>query len=134
MQPVNCCVRQSSSRKTHSTQKKGVLGCVLDGGIRDTDFLLNIGFQSWSRFHTPRDIVGAWLPTGFDIPIHIGDVYIRPGDFLLGDRDGMVRIPHDIVEVVTEQSIEAMQTENQIRSAIMGGMDPQEAYLQYRKF
>ena len=133
-QPHNHIIAQMGELSAETLQKKGVLGCVLDGGIRDTDFLLKIGFQSWARFHTPRDLVGIWLPTGFDVPIHIGDVYIRPGDYLLGDRDGMVRIPCEIVEEITDQSIEAMQTENKVRTAILEGMDPQEAYLAFRKF
>ena len=78
-------------------QKKGVLGCVLDGHARDTNFLINIGFQTWRRAHTPKDIVGRWLPTATEIPIQIADVRIEPGDYLLGDRDGMVRVPRDIV-------------------------------------
>ena len=57
-------------------QAKGVLGCVIDGGIRDTNFLIEMGFQSWNRFHTPRDIVGHWLPRGFDVDIVIEDVLI----------------------------------------------------------
>lgn len=115
-------------------QTKGVLGCVIDGGIRDTNFLVELGFQSWSRFHTPRDIVARWLPRGYDVDIVIGDVLIRPGDYLNGDRDGMVRIPKDIVEDVTEKSEVAMQTENKVRTAILDGVDPQEAYLTYGKF
>ncbi len=115
-------------------QKKGVLGCVLDGHARDTNFLLDIGFQTWRIAHTPKDIVGRWIPTATDVPIQIADVRIEPGDFLLGDRDGMVRIPKAILAEVTEKSVVAMHTENKVRTAIMDGMDPQDAYLKYGKF
>ena len=91
-------------------------------------------FQSWSRFHTPRDIVGHWLPRGFDVDIVIGDVLIRPGDYLSGDRDGMVRIPGEIAGEVAEKAANAMATENQVRGAILRGMDPREAYLKFGKF
>ncbi len=113
---------------------KGVLGCVIDGGIRDTNFLIELGFQSWSRFHTPRDVVGHWLPHAFDGDIVIGDVLIRPGDYLLGDRDGMVRIPRDHVEQVVDKAETAIATENKVRTAILQGTDPQQAYLKYGKF
>lgn len=133
-QPHDDTIAQMGELSAETLQRKGVLGCVLDGGARDTHFLMDLGFQTWRRFHTPRDVVGRWRPTGFDVPIHIGDVLIQPGDYLLGDRDGMVRVPRALAAEVTEKSVEAMQTENKVRTAILAGTDPQEAYLQYGKF
>ena len=133
-QPHTYDLAQMGELSAETLQKKGVLGCVLDGYARDTNFLLNIGFQTWRRGHTPKDIVGRWLPHATNIPIHIGDVRIEAGDYLLGDRDGMVRIPKAHLSDITEKSTEAMQTENKVRTAIMAGTDPQEAYLQYGKF
>lgn len=133
-QPHTHDLAQMGELTAETPQKKGVLGCVLDGHARDTNFLINIGFQTWRRGHTPNDIVGRWLPTATEIPIQIGDVRIEPGDYLLGDRDGMLRVPRAVLEEVTEKSIEAMQTENKVRSAIMQGIDPQQAYLKYGKF
>jgi 4-hydroxy-4-methyl-2-oxoglutarate aldolase len=115
-------------------KKKGVLGCVVDGGIRDTERLTEIGFQCWRRFHTPRDVVGYWRPSGFDLPIMVGDVEIRPGDYLIGDGDGMVRLPADAAETITARALEAMASENKVRAAILAGMDPQAAYLAHGKF
>ena len=115
-------------------QKKGVLGCVLDGHARDTNFLLKIGFPTWRRSHTPKDIVGRWLPTATGIPIQIGEVRIEAGDYLLGDRDGMVRVPRKRAHEIAESSVAAMQTENKVRTAILAGTDPQEAYLKWGKF
>ena len=46
----------------------------------------------------------------------------------------MVRIPQDIVEEVTEKAEIVMQTENKVRTAILDGVDPQEAYLKFGKF
>ena len=133
-QPHTHDLAQMGELTAETLQKKGVLGCVLDGHARDTNFLINIGFQTWRRGHTPNDIVGRWLPTATGIPIQIGDVRIEAGDYLLGDRDGMVRVPRAVVEDVTAKSLEAMQTENKVRTAIMQGTDPQEAYLKYGKF
>lgn len=113
---------------------KGVLGCVIDGYVRDAKFLLDIGFQTWSRGFTPRDIVGYWLPDGFDVPVTIGDVLIQPGDFLVADLDGAIRVPSDVAEQVTAAAEAAIATESDVRSAILGGMDPQQAYLRFGKF
>ncbi|KNG92687.1 RraA family protein [Pseudaestuariivita atlantica] len=133
-QPHTHDLAQMGELSAETLQKKGVLGCVLDGHARDTNFLLDIGFQTWRIAHTPKDIVGRWLPTATDVPIQIADVCIEPGDYLLGDRDGMVRVPRDRLEEITDRSVEAMQTENKVRTAIMAGTDPQDAYLQYGKF
>ena len=82
-----------ASCRPRPCRAKGVLGCVIDGGIRDAGFLKQLGFQCWRRFHTPRDVVERWLPSRIEVPVIIGDVVIDPGDFLLGDEDGMVRVP-----------------------------------------
>ena len=64
----------------------------------------------------------------------IEDVLIRPGDWVHGDRDGMVVIPADILDDVIARSTAAMQTESMVRRAIMEGVDPQVAYLKHGKF
>ena len=133
-QPHTHDLAQMGELTAETLQRKGILGCVVDGHARDTNFLMKIGFQTWRRSHTPKDIVGRWLPRATEIPIRIGDVCIEPGDCLLGDRDGMVRVPRAIATEVAEQSIVAMQTENKVRTAIMNGVDPHDAYLQYGKF
>ena len=133
-QPHTHDLAQMGELSAETLKNKGVLGCVLDGLARDTDFLLKIGFDTWRRGHTPKDIVGRWLPTGTGHTIHIGDVAIAQGDYLLGDRDGMVRVPRAQAAVIAEKSVEAMQTENKVRTAILAGTDPQEAYLTYGKF
>jgi 4-hydroxy-4-methyl-2-oxoglutarate aldolase len=53
---------------------------------------------------------------------------------VLGDRDGVVVIPQALVAEVVEKTEAVALTENQVREAIRGGMDPVEAYLKYGKF
>jgi 4-hydroxy-4-methyl-2-oxoglutarate aldolase len=95
---------------------------------------LQLGFPVWCRYFTPRDIVGYWLPEAFDQPIRIGDVTVHPGDLALGDRDGMVILPEDRAEEIVAAAETAIATENKVRTAILEGLDPQEAYLRYGKF
>jgi 4-hydroxy-4-methyl-2-oxoglutarate aldolase len=133
-QPNDNTIAHMGELSAETLARRGVLGCVIDGAIRDTGFLINIGFQSWRRFHTPRDIVGMWLPDAFDVDIKIGDVDISPGDYLLGDLDGMVRVPRAIAQDIATKASVAMQAENKVRTAILDGVDPQEAYLRHGKF
>ena len=41
--------------------RKGVPGVVVDGGCRDVEFLMEMGFPVYARYATPRDIVGYWM-------------------------------------------------------------------------
>jgi regulator of RNase E activity RraA len=133
-QPNDRVVAHMGELSAETLMRKGVRGCLVDGNIRDVDFLLAIGFQAWCRGHTPRDIVGYWMPVRTGAPVTIGGVAIRPGDYLLGDRDGMVRIPFERVEEITQKAEQAMAAENLVRKAILEGTDPQQAYLRYGKF
>jgi regulator of RNase E activity RraA len=113
---------------------RGIRGYVVDGGCRDTDFILGLGFPVFCSFNTPKDIVGRWVPDRLGEPITIGEVTISSGDYLLADRDGVVVIPGKIADDVVKKTEEVLQTENEVRTAILSGMDPQEAYLKFGKF
>ncbi|HEV2604154.1 MAG TPA: RraA family protein [Microvirga sp.] len=133
-QPGDRVVAHMGELSAETLKNKGVLGCLVDGYVRDVNFLIEMGFQTWSRGYTPRDIVGYWRPAGFDVEITIGDVVVAPGDYVVADRDGAIRVPKGIVEEVIAKAEAAIATENKVRTAILAGTDPQEAYLQFGKF
>ena len=133
-QPSDRVVAHMGELSAETLKNKGVLGCLVDGYVRDVNFLIEMGFQTWSRGYTPRDIVGYWRPAGFDVEITIGDVVVAPGDYVVADRDGALRVPKGIVEEVIAIAEAAIATENKVRTAILAGTDPQEAYLQFGKF
>ncbi|MSP83156.1 MAG: RraA family protein [Alphaproteobacteria bacterium] len=113
---------------------KGVRGYIVDGGCRDVDGLLAIGFQVFCRFFTPSDITGRWLPNTSGHPITIGDVTIQTGDIIFGDRDGVIVVPGDRAEEIVNEAETVTATESAMRRAIKGGMDPEAAYLKFGKF
>ncbi len=113
---------------------RGVRGYIVDGGCRDSAFILKTGFRVWCRYFTPRDVVGRWVADSFGEPIVIGGVTIGTGDYVMADRDGVVVIPADRAEEVVDKVEEVLRTENKVRTAILQGMDPEQAYLKYRKF
>jgi 4-hydroxy-4-methyl-2-oxoglutarate aldolase len=116
-QPNDALVAHMGELSAETLRNKGVRGCVTHGLIRDVNALLAMGFQTWACGFTPRDIVG-----------------IEPGDYLLGDRDGLIRIPAGIAEDVVTMAERAMTTESKVRTAILAGVDPQEAYIKFGKF
>ena len=133
-QPNDRIVAHMGELSAETLKNKGVLGCIADGYVRDVDFLIAMEFQTWSRGFTPRDIVGYWLPRAVDVDIKIGDVIIAPGDYMVADRDGIIRVPQGIAEDVITKAEAAIATENKVRTAILSGVDPQEAYLKFGKF
>jgi len=115
-------------------QARGVLGYVVDGGSRDTDLVLEQGFPVFCSFLTPSDIVERWIPDSYGEPVTIGTVTVSTGDYLLGDRDGVVIIPRALVEDVIVKTEEVVSTETEMRRALIAGMDPVAAYDKYGKF
>jgi 4-hydroxy-4-methyl-2-oxoglutarate aldolase len=133
-QPNDRLVAHMGELSAETLKSKGLRGCVVDGLIRDVNFILAIDFQVWSRGSTPRDIVGYWLPAATNTTIRIGDVSVAAGDYLVGDRDGLIRAPKLLAEDIATKAEAAMATESLVRRAIRDGTDPQAAYLKYGKF
>ena len=133
-QPHNREVALMGELSAQTLAARGVLGYVVDGGSRDTALVLEQGFPVWCSFLTPSDIVGRWIPDAYGAPIDIGGVTISTGDWLLADRDGVVIVPRAITEEVVRRTEEVVSTESDMRKALIGGMDPVEAYRRYGKF
>ena len=133
-QPNDSTVAHMGELSAETLANKGVRGLVADGMIRDADFLIQQRFQAWCSGFTLRDIVGWWLPAARNVEIRIGEVDIEPGDYLVGDRDGLIRVPSALVEEVINASEVDINTESTIRTAIRNGMDPQQAYIKHGMF
>ena len=133
-QPNNHEVALMGELSAQTLQARGVRGYVVDGGSRDTDLVLEQSFPVFCSFLTPSDIVERWIPDRFGEPITIGTVTISTGDYVLGDRDGIVIIPRDLAEEVVARSEQVVATESEMRRALIAGMDPIEAYNTYGKF
>ncbi|MBX5453032.1 MAG: RraA family protein [Acidobacteriia bacterium] len=134
LQPHDRTVAHMGELSAQTLKSKGVLGCVLDGGARDVAALRAMRFPTWCRYFTPRDIVAYWMPKAIEQDIRIGDVIINPGDYILGDCDGLVRVPSGLAKEIVVAAEQTMTSENRVRSAILNGMDPQEAYRTFGKF
>lgn len=133
-QPNDSTIAHMGELSAETLKFRGIKGYIVDGGNRDTDFILKLGFPVFCRYLTPSDIVERWMVQTMGEPITIGDVDIKTGDYIVADRDGAVVIPASAASDVANQVDEVMNTENELRDMILRGMDPQEAYLKYRRF
>ncbi len=113
---------------------RGARGAVIDGGARDTEYMVRLGFPVFARYRTPADIRGRWQLVDWNVPIVIGSVSIAPGDLVLGDRDGVIIIPQTIAEEVVTKAEGVVKTENLVRAAILKGVLPLEAYQRFGRF
>ncbi|MDP6706624.1 MAG: RraA family protein [Alphaproteobacteria bacterium] len=133
-QPNNDEIALMGELSAEALTLKGVRGYIADGGCRDVDFLLRRDFPVFARFYTPKDIGGRWLVESMGEPIQIGGVAVRAGDYVLADTDGIVILPADIAEEVVAKTEAVASTENEMRDAILAGVDPVEAYKKYGMF
>lgn len=118
-----------------SLKARGCAGAVLDGGCRDTDFILLEGFPVFARRTTPQDSVPRWeLLAHGDVTVMIGGVRVAPGDWIVADRDGVVVIPGEVLVEVVEEAEAKTAVEDEIRAAVREGTLPLDAYERYGTF
>lgn len=105
---------------TNSALQKALSGVVIDGAIRDVAEIRSLGFPAFARIITPQ----AGEPKGFgeiNIPVIISGVRIFPGDWLVGDDDGVISIPREKIAEITNRSMDVLEKENRIRKEINEG-------------
>jgi regulator of RNase E activity RraA len=107
--------------------RNGVNGTVINGGAKDTGFVKMMGFPIFCRFTTPVDGFYRSRLRSWQIPIWINDILIRPGDFIVGDSDGVLVIPQEIAEEVLVETERRVEEESETRKLLKQGVSPQEA-------
>ncbi|HEX9766804.1 MAG TPA: RraA family protein [Nitriliruptorales bacterium] len=105
---------------------RGVVGALVDGGIRDSDAIHELAFPIWSRYVTPRASTGVWRATDADVAVELPGtlgttVTVNPGDLVVADGDGAVVVAPDVIEAVAERCDALLAREAAIRSRLDAG-------------
>jgi 4-hydroxy-4-methyl-2-oxoglutarate aldolase len=100
---------------------RGIEGAVIDGGVRDSAYVVDIGFNMFAAFTCGNSAQGRSRVESYQEPIAINGVAIRPGDFVVGDLDGVYVVPEEIVVDVYHKTVELADMETDIRREIRQG-------------
>jgi 4-hydroxy-4-methyl-2-oxoglutarate aldolase len=119
---------------TNGALARGAVGAVIDGGVRDTAAILELGFPVFNRFRAARDAKGRWNVVDMQIPVVCGGVLVHPGDFIVGDADGVVVVPKDLAPRVLLEAEKTVEVETEIRGRVRAGDKVGDLYMSYERF
>ncbi len=116
---------------TATAKVRGAAGAVVDGFHRDTRQVVSQRFPVFSRGPYGQDSGPRMKVADFRTGIEIGEVAIRPGDFVFGDVDGVLIVPHETVDDVVTTALEKARGEKVVRREIENGVSATEAFRKY---
>ena len=100
--------------------KRGVVGFVLNGAIRDLDAFVETNLPTFAVGVTHR---GPYKdgPGEINVPISLGGMVINPGDIVIGDADGVLSVPLADAEEVLAKTEAKQDAEVRQMKAIAEG-------------
>lgn len=135
IEPESVCVWDTSNDDesaqwgeimTMASKKRGCRGAVVDGGVRDTDRVLEQNFPVFCKFRSSNGMLGRFRMIGWQMPIMIGNVQVFPGDIIFGDIDGVIVVPRKLAYDVLLRAEEIRDNEVGIKKMVDSGMKPTE--------
>jgi regulator of RNase E activity RraA len=108
-------------------KERGCVGALVDGGVRDLRWIRSLDFPVFARYRTPVQSIGRWKVNACQVEVSIRGaarslIRVRPGDFILGDEDGVIVIPHELAIRVLEEAERLTHKEEQIRAELKKGL------------
>jgi 2-keto-4-pentenoate hydratase/2-oxohepta-3-ene-1,7-dioic acid hydratase in catechol pathway/regulator of RNase E activity RraA len=100
---------------------KGAAGVVTDGGVRDRDAVAEIGLPVFSSGAHPAVLGRRHVPWDHDITIACGGATVQPGDVIVGDNDGVVVIPPNLVEEVADAALAQESQDGWVAEQVAAG-------------
>jgi 4-hydroxy-4-methyl-2-oxoglutarate aldolase len=128
-QPGDVLVVANTAPSTHgmfgdllatSLMARGVLGLVIDAGVRDTADLRSMGFPVWTQHVSCQGTVKN-TPGSVNVSVVLGGVTVQPGDVVCADDDGVVIVERANADWALEQSEARLVKEAQMRATLESG-------------
>jgi 4-hydroxy-4-methyl-2-oxoglutarate aldolase len=99
---------------------RGVVGLVIDAGVRDTAELERVQFPVWSRAISAQGTVKA-TAGAVNVPIACAGAQVHPGDVVVADRDGVMIVPRTKAETAATLGEQRRAKEHELRERLRGG-------------
>jgi regulator of RNase E activity RraA len=111
-----------------ATLARGGRGAVIDGLIRDSTQIREMGLPVFCVGRRPLDSCGRGIVVDYDVPMALDGVAIAPGDLIFGDADGVVAIPRAAESEILERAWAKVDGENVTRAALRAGQTLSDVY------
>jgi regulator of RNase E activity RraA len=98
----------------------GARGAVTNGGARDTDELIKERVPVYSRGVGRGIRPGRLELESTGDPVTVGGVFVRPGDIVAADGDGVIVVPRDVARRVAEIASGIQESDKAARRALYG--------------
>lgn len=89
----------SGDTTAFTAQTRGLAGFIVDGAVRDSEAVIRLDFPVFARALSIKMVSKAQLGR-LNAPVTCGGTLVRPGDVIVGDRDGIVVIAPEELEAV----------------------------------
>lgn len=116
---------------TTATRCRGGIGMVCDGLVRDVKRIREMQFPVFCAGIGPLDTMGRGKMMSMDVPVEVGGVAVKTGDWVFGDVDGLCFIPEQVLEEVITKSFEKVKGENMTRDELLKGSLLMDVYNKY---
>lgn len=105
---------------TATAASREVAGLVIDGAVRDAAEIAARGFPVFTRGVSMLGTSKASPGVLFE-PIVCGGAIVRDGDWVVGDRDGVVVLPVEDIDGIMQRAHERMEREHAMLAALDAG-------------
>ena len=100
---------------------RGGTGLIVDGALRDVPEIAGMPLQVYQRRGQASSVRPNLMSVDYQVPVRIGNVTIRPGDLLLGERHGILVIPAALAEEVVDAALAKQDLESFQRKLLLEG-------------
>ncbi len=100
---------------------RGASGLVTDGGLRDTVGIQELELPVYTRLPHATTSVAVHHPVDMNVPIGCGEVYVQPGDIVVGDAEGVVIMPLSVANEVARDGYEQERLEEFLQQKVAQG-------------